>query len=95
MDEQIIRVKPKSFDCNWKQDLIDVGLKLSENLTVQQYTPVNHNPSPFSIEIDMYTRTVLKKIVGVMPNATYKGHIYSWNEFVSLIRPDGENGDDK
>ena len=94
MDEQVIRVKPRSFDCNWRQDLIDVGFKLPKNLTVQEYAPVNHNPSPFSIEIDMYTKTVVKKIIGVMPNATYRGHIYHWDEFVELIGDDGSAFDD-
>ena len=95
MDEHVIRVKPRSFDCNWRQDLIDVGFKLSDHLTVQQYAPVNHNPAPFSIEIDMHTKTVIKKIVGVMPNATYKGHIYSWDEFLKLIVCDSAESNER
>ena len=95
MNSRVIRVKPKSFFHDWQKDFLDFGCKLPENLSIQQYTPINHRPTPFSVEVDLPTRTVVKKIVGVMPNATYKGHIYSWNEFVSLIRPDGENGDGK
>ncbi len=85
MSEPIIRVKPRSFDCDWQKDFLDVGFKLPENMTILQYTPVNHHPTPFSVEVEMISRTVIKKIVGVMPNAAYKGHIYSWDEFLDLI----------
>lgn len=85
MNQQIIRVRPKSFDCAWLQDLQDVGITLSENMSVMQYTPVNHNPTPFSLEIDLDKRTVVGQIVGVMPNAAYRGHIYKWDEFLALI----------
>ena len=95
MNNRVIRVKPKSIDGDWKKDLLNVGFKLSANLSILQYTPVNHHPAPFSLEIDMYTKTVVKKIVGVMPNAVYKGHIYSWNEFLELIHLEEVKGDGK
>ena len=85
MNKRIIRVKPRSFDCDWQNDFRDVGFRLPENLLIQQYTPVNHRPTPFSVEVDMISKTVVKKIVGVMPNAAYEGHIYSWDEFLNLI----------
>ncbi len=85
MIEPIFRVKPRSFDCDWQKDFLDVGFKLAENMTILQYTPVNHHPTPFSVEIDMCSKTVVRQIVGVMPNAAYEGHIYSWDEFLDLI----------
>lgn len=85
MKQQIIRVRPKSFDSDWVKDIQNVGFTLPEQLIIQQYTPVNHHPTPFSIEIDMSAKTVVKKIVGVMPNAAYRCHIYKWDEFLALI----------
>lgn len=85
MKQQIIRVRPKSFDRDWQKDLQDVGITLLENISILQYTPVNHNPTPFSLEIDLDKRTVVGQIVGVMPNAAYCGHIYKWDEFLALI----------
>ena len=95
MDDSVIRVKPKSFDCDWHKDFLEVGFNLSENMTILQYTPVSHRPTPFSVEVDMISKTVVKKIVGVMPNAAYKGHFYSWDEFLALISPEGKNDDGK
>ncbi len=89
MNQQAIRIKPKSFDCDWQQDLMALGIKIPVNLSVLQYAPVNHNPIPFSIEIDMSKKTVVKKISGVMPNAAYRGHIYHWDEFMELMGADG------
>ena len=85
MNNRVIRVKPKTFDGDWQKDFLDAGFKPSENLSIQQYAPVNHRPTPFSIEVDMISKTFKKKIVGVMPNAAYEGHIYSWDEFLDLI----------
>ncbi len=85
MNQQIIRVRPKTFDCDWQKDLLNVGFKLSENLSILQYAPVNHNPAPFSLEIDLDAREVVRQIIGVIPNVAYRGHIYKWDEFLDLI----------
>ena len=85
LNKSIIRVKPRSFDCDWQKDLLDVGITLSENISVLQYTPVNHSPAPFSLEIDLGTKKVVRQIIGVMPNVAYRGHIYKWDEFLDLI----------
>ena len=82
---QIIRVQPRSFDCNWKADLLAVGVKIPKKYSVLQYTPVNHSSMPFSVEIDLNTKKLVKQIIGVIPNATYRGHIYSWVEFCEMI----------
>ena len=37
------------------------------------------------VEIDLGTMKLVKQIIGVMPNATYPGHIYSWDEFCGMI----------
>ena len=90
MNHQIIRVKPESFDGDWRQDLKDMGYGIATDLQVLQYSPVNHKPLPFSIEIDLTFKKAVKKITGVMPNATYRGHIYTWDEFMKLT--DTEDG---
>ena len=87
---QIIRVKPKAFDSDWKADLMSVGVKIPKKYSVLQYSPVSHDPMPFSVEIDLGTKRLVKQVVGVMPNALYKGHIYSWEEFCDLL---AENAD--
>ena len=60
-------------------------MKIPKKYSVLQYTPVNHSPMPFSVEIDLGTMKLVKQIIGVMPNATYPGHIYSWDEFCGMI----------
>ena len=80
-----IRVRPRSFDCDWKADLLSVGVRIPKSVPTTQYTPVNHDPMPFSLDIDIESMCLLKRTIGVMPNATYHGHIYSWNEFCRLI----------
>ena len=82
---QIVRVKPRAFDCDWKADLLAAGVKIPKKYSVLRYTPVNHDPMPFSVEIDLGTMKLVKQIIGVMPNATYPGHIYSWDEFCRMI----------
>ena len=49
---QIVRVKPRAFDCDWKADLLAAGVKIPKKYSVLRYTPVNHDPMPFSVEID-------------------------------------------
>ncbi len=83
--KSIIRVKPKSFDTDWREDLQSVGVHVPEKVSTVSYTPVNHSPMPYSVDIDLNTKTMVKRTVGVMPNATYQGHIYSWEEFCALI----------
>ena len=91
---QIVRVKPKAFDSDWKADLQSVGVKIPKKYSVLQYSPVSHDPMPFSVEIDLSTKRLVKQIIGVMPNATYRGHIYSWDEFCEMIRKSEEGGNE-
>ena len=83
---QIVRVKPKAFDSDWKADLQAIGIIIPKEYSVLQYSPVGHNPMPFSMEIDISAKRLVQKIVGVMPNALYRGHIYSWDEFCEMLR---------
>ncbi len=85
MKSRIIRVKPKSFDTDWRTDLQDVGIKIPDVIPTLRYTPVNHDPIPFSMEIDLDTKRLVKMIYGVIPNATYRGKIYRWEEFCEMI----------
>ena len=83
---QIVRVRPKAFDSDWKADLQAIDIKIPKEYSVLQYSPVSHDPMPFSMEIDLTTKRLVKQIVGVMPNALYRGHIYSWDEFCEMLR---------
>jgi hypothetical protein len=82
---QSIRVKPKTFDSDWQEEFRSVGIRVPKEVPETGYTPVNHDPMPFSVVVDLNRKRVVKRFVGVMPNATYHGHIYSWEEFCSLI----------
>ena len=87
MDEKrVIRVRPRAFDTDWRADMEALGVRAPEQVGTLAYTPVNHNPVPFSVEVDLAAMRVTKRIVGVMPNCTYRGHIYSWEEFCELVR---------
>ena len=82
---QRIRIKPRAFDCDWRSDLLSVGIQIPQDVKVLQYSPVNHRPMPFSLDVDLKSRRLLQRTIGVMPNATYNGHIYSWDEFCALL----------
>ena len=60
-------------------------MRVPKTVRTLRYTPVNHDPMPFSVDVDLDTMRVVKKTVGVIPNATYGGHIYRWDEFRELI----------
>ena len=81
-----VRVKPRSFNCDWTSDLLLLGIRIPENIPDLQYSPADHNPMPFSLEIDICSMTLLRRWIGVMPNALYKRHIYSWDEFCNLVK---------
>ena len=81
----IIRVRPKTFDTDWRADLKAVGVTVPETVPEVRYTPVNHNPMPYSLAVNMKTRRLVQRIVGVIPNATYNGTIYPWEEFRVLL----------
>ena len=81
----VVRVKPIAFDTDWRADMKSVGVKVPKTVPETRYTPVNHDPTPYSIAVDLTSRRVTRRIVGVMPNATYSGKIYSWEEFCALI----------
>ncbi len=83
--KNVIRVRPKSFEDSWKDDFRAVGVTIPEKIPTLAYTPVYHNSMPFSVEVNVKRKRIVKKIVGVIPNATYKGHIYSWDEFYTVI----------
>ena len=87
MDEQtVIRVKPRTFEEGWREDFLAVGVTVPENIPTLAYAPVNHTPMPFSVDVDVRRRRIVKRTVGVIPNATYQGHIYSWDDFCELMK---------
>ena len=81
----VVRVKPVSFDTDWRADMKAVGVKVPKTVPETSYTPVNHHPMPYSLAVDLTAGRVVRRIVGVIPNATYNGKIYSWEEFCALL----------
>ena len=87
MDEQtVIRVKPWTFEHGWREDFLSVGVKVPDDIPTLAYAPVNHTPMPFSVDVDVQRRRIVKRTVGVIPNVAYKGHIYNWEEFCDLMK---------
>lgn len=82
---RIVRVHPSNLKAGWREDLEALGVTVPEQIPTSAYTPVAHDPMPFSVDVDLDRMRVVKRTVGVMPNAVYKGHIYSWEEFCSLV----------
>jgi len=91
-EKTVIRVKPRTFEAEWCKDFLSVGVTVPEDIPTLAYTPVNHTPMPFSVDVDIRNRRIVKRTVGVIPNATYQGHIYSWNEFCELMKEWNHNG---
>ena len=85
---KLIRVKPTAFDTDWRSDLEQAGIFVPEEVPSLRYTPVNHDPIPFSMEIDLYSKCLVRMIYGVIPNAIYKGKIYPWEEFCKMLHSD-------
>ena len=81
----VIRVKPISFKTDWRADMRTVGVEVPKTIPETRYTPVNHDPTPYSLAVDLTARRVVRRIVGVIPNAAYSGKIYSWEEFCALL----------
>ena len=73
-------------------DLKALGVKVPKTVPKISYTPVDHHPMPYSLVIDLDAKRVVKRIIGVMPNATYKGKIYAWDEFCALLRTSRTEG---
>ncbi len=87
----VVRVRPKAFDTDWRMDLREIGVKIPKTVPETRYTPVNHDPIPFSIAIDLTAKRVVRLFVGVIPNATYSGKIYTWTELCGLLGKEKEN----
>lgn len=85
MKNRTIRVKPRAFDINWRQDFASLGIRIPETVKEVSYTPVNHNPMPYSVVVDMDSLTVVGRFIGVIPNASFPGHILHWGEFCELL----------
>ena len=83
--KRTVRVRPRSFDGDWRADLRSVGVSVPEEIPTMRYAPVNHNPMPFSVDVDLDSMTAVKRTVGVMPNALYRGHMYGWDEFCKIL----------
>ena len=88
-EKNVIRVKPRTFEDGWREDFLTLGVSIPKTVPTLAYTPVNHDPMPFAVEVDLRKLKIVKRIVGVIPNATYQGHIYSWDEFCELV--EGKN----
>ena len=69
----IIRVKPVTFETDWQADMKMLGIKVPKSIPETRYTPVAHDPLPYSLAVDLRTRCVVKRIAGVMPGAAYDG----------------------
>ena len=80
-DNKIIRVKPLTYEAGWQDDFQALGVRVPQKIPESVYAPVNHSPMPFSVEVDIKAMEAVGRVVGVIPNALYKGHIYSWDEF--------------
>ncbi len=87
-----VRVKPRTFEDEWKEDFKQVGVIVPEKIPTTAYTPVNHNPMPFSVDVDLKKMRIVKRTVGVIPNAIYKGKIYNFEEFKALIGKGEKDG---
>ena len=83
---KVIRVKPRTFEDDWREDFRAVGVIVPDQIQTLAYTPVNHTPMPFSVDVDVKRRRIVKRTVGVIPNVLYKDHIYSWEEFCELLK---------
>ena len=81
----VVRVMPKSFEDDWQESLKAVGVSVPKSVPETSYTPVNHNPMPLSIIIDLTAKRVVRRIVGVVPNSLYNGPTYKWDEFLTLL----------
>ena len=90
--QTVIRVKPRTFEDGWREEFLAVGIKVPEGIPTLAYTPVNHTPMPFSVDVDVRNRRIVKRTVGVIPNVAYIGHIYSWDEFCELMKEWHLNG---
>ena len=88
-EKNVIRVKPRTFEDGWREDFLALGVSIPKTVPTLAYTPVNHDPMPFTVAVDLRKRKIVKRIVGVIPNATYQGHIYRWDEFCELV--EGKN----
>ena len=84
-EKNVIRVKPRTFEDGWREDFLALGISIPKTVPTLAYTPVNHDPMPFTVDVDVRRRRAVKRTVGVIPNATYPGHIYSWDEFCQLV----------
>ena len=80
-----VRVRPRTFEDEWKEDLLSRGIKIPDAVEEMRYSPVAHSPMPFSIVIDLDAMTLVKRIIGVIPNAYAAKEIISWEEFCKLI----------
>ena len=84
----VVQVKPISFDTDWRADMKAIGVKVPKTVPETRYTPVNHDPTPYSLAVDLTAKRVVRRIVGVMPNALYTGPFYTWAEFCDLVGAD-------
>ncbi len=83
--DTVIRVRPKAFDTDWQADLRAVGIRIPETVPETGYTPVNHDPMPYSLTVDLGSGCLVRRIVGVIPNAICKEKTCSWEEFCGML----------
>ncbi len=91
-EKNVIRVKPRTLEVGWREDFLAVGVTVPEDIPTLSYVPVNHTLMPFSVDVDVRRRRIVKRTVGVIPNATYQGHIDNWEEFCELMKEWNYNG---
>ncbi len=91
----VIRVRPVSFDTDWRADMKAIGIKVPGTVPETSYTPVNHPETPYSLAVDLTAGRVVRRIVGVIPNATYAGKIWPWEEFCEMIGKSRQTGEER
>ena len=52
----VIRVKPRTFEDGWREDFLALGIRIPETVPTLAYTPVNHDPMPFTVDVDVRSR---------------------------------------
>ncbi len=64
--ERVIRIRPESFDCDWRSDLAALEVSVPENLPTWRYTPVNHDPMPFSVDVDNHAMKAVMRTIDLI-----------------------------
>ena len=67
-------------------------MRVPEDIRELRYTPVSYDPLPFTVDVDLDSMKVVKRTVGVIPNANYPGQIYKWDELCEKNAAEEQDG---